>query len=118
MPESYSKFEVADDPGMSNVSGTSLKGTVKTSYAELEEVFGEPTIGPDDRGGDKTTCEWHIEFQVPVEDDGMGDVDDYDIVVATIYDWKYGSMPYHEINWHVGGNTKEAVWLVMDALGK
>ena len=67
MPESYSKFEVADDPGMSNVSGTSLKGTVKTSYAELEEVFGEPTIGPDDRGGDKTTCEWHIEFQVPVE---------------------------------------------------
>ena len=113
------KFEVAEDPGEANVAGTSLKGTVKTTYAELEETFGEPTIGPDERG-DKTTCEWHIEFQVPIDDDGMGDTDpeDYDTIVATVYDWKYDSTPYQEVNWHVGGNSQEAVWLVMDALGK
>ena len=112
------KFEVADDPGMSNVVGTSLKGTIKTSYSEIEEKFGEPTIGPDDRTGDKTTCEWHIEFHVPIEDDGMGDADpdDYDIVVATIYDWKNRETPMERTMWHVGGKEREAEYLVSDVL--
>jgi hypothetical protein len=112
------KFEVADDPDMSNVSGTSLKGTIKTSYLDLEEKFGEPTIGPNDRTGDKTTCEWHIEFHVPVEDDGMGDIDpnDYDIVVATIYDWKNRETPMERTIWHIGGKGHEAEWLVSDVL--
>jgi hypothetical protein len=112
------KFEVADDPAVSHVVGTSLKGTIKTSYGEIEDKFGEPTIGPNDRTGDKTTCEWHIEFHVPIEDDGMGDTDpnDYDIVVATIYDWKNHETPMERTIWHVGGKSHEAEWLVSDVL--
>lgn len=111
------KFEVADDPGMSNVVGTSLKGTMKTSYYDIVEKFGEPTIGPDDRNGDKTTCEWHIEFQVPVDDEyADGDVDDYDTVVATIYDWKNNSTPMERTIWHIGGKQIEAEWLVTDVM--
>ena len=111
------KFEVADDPGMSNISGTSLKGTMKTSYYDIVEKFGEPTIGPDDRNGDKTTCEWHIEFQVPVDDEyAAGDVDDYDTVIATIYDWKNNSTPMERTIWHIGGKQIEAEWLVTDVM--
>ena len=110
------KFKVADDPAVSHVVGTSLKGTIQTSYADLEEKFGTPTIGPDDRTGDKTTCEWHIEFRVPIEDDGMGDIDDYDEVVATIYDWKNRETPMGRTTWHIGGKEREAEYLVSDVL--
>ena len=68
--------------------GTSYRGMVYTTYDKLVEVFGEPNVS----ASDKVFTEWGIEFQVPVEDDGMGDVDDYDTVDATIYDWK----EYHE----------------------
>ena len=103
-------------------SGTSLMGYVTISYQEIVEVFGEPNIlNAQPSGDDKVHNEWGIEFRVPIEDDGMGDVDDYDTISATIYDWKemdaYDSH-YGEYRWHIGGKQQEAVWCVLEALGK
>ena len=39
-------------------AGTSLMGHVTTTYDKLVKTFGMPDLEP----GDKTTCEWHIEF--------------------------------------------------------
>ena len=97
--------------------GTSLRGKIVISFDELVKVFGEPNMG----ASDKVFNEWAIEFRVPIEDDGMGDVDDYDTVDATIYDWKepHGSAShYGEYNWHIGGRGHQCVELVYEALGK
>ena len=98
-------------------SGTSYRGMIVTTYDKLVEVFGEPNRD----ASDKVFNEWAIEFRVPIEDDGMGDVDDYDTVDATIYDWKepHGSVShYGEYNWHIGGRGHQCVELVYEALGK
>lgn len=84
-----------------NINGTSLKGYIKTTYAKLFDVFGEPYRGPDD-AGDKVTCEWRIQF-----DDGT---------VATIYDWKLDSTPFEEYRWHIGGRSMDAVDRVLTAM--
>ena len=97
--------------------GTSLRGKITATFAELVEVFGEPNMG----ASDKVFNEWAIEFRVPVDDDGMGDVDDYDSIDATIYDWKesHGSAShYGKYVWHIGGHNHQAVELVYEALGK
>ena len=44
------------------------------------------------------------------------DLDDYDIVVATIYDWKNSETPMERTIWHIGGTIREAEWLVSDVL--
>ena len=90
-----------------SVAGTSLVGNVNSTYAELVQVFGEPTL----LGGDKTTAEWQIRFNV-MED---GDTDTTD-VVATIYDWKEYDTPMGPYDWHVGGNSANAAWYVSDKL--
>ena len=79
-----------------SVNGTSLKGYVTATYAELVARFGEP-----ERGGDKTTAEWALAFE--------------DGTVATIYDWKEYDTPMGKYNWHIGGKSKGAVYAVMDA---
>ena len=97
--------------------GTSYRGMVYTTYDKLVEVFGKPNIS----ASDKVFTEWGIEFRVPVEDDGMGDVDDYDSIDATIYDWKEnwgGASRVGDYVWHIGGHNHEAVELVYEALGK
>ena len=76
-----------------SVNGTSLKGYVTATYAELVARFGEP-----ERGGDKTTAEWALAFE--------------DGTVATIYDWKEYETPMGEYNWHVGGANFMASVLV------
>ena len=98
-------------------SGTSLRGKITASYDELVEVFGEPNI----EASDKVFNEGGIEFRVPVDDDGMGDVDDYDSIDATIYDWKEnwgGASRVGDYVWHIGGHNHQAVELVYEALGK
>ena len=97
--------------------GTSLRGKITATFAELVEVFGEPNMG----ASDKVFNEWAIEFRVPIEDDGMGDVDDYDSVDATIYDWKEnwgGASRVGDYVWHIGGHNHQAVELVYEVLGK
>lgn len=85
------------------VNGTSFKGYVTASYSELVEKFGNPDFGPNDRGGDKVTCEWALEFE--------------DGTIATIYDWKEYDTPMGEHNWHVGGRDYQAVERVLEVMG-
>ena len=80
------------------VSGTSLKGHIVTTYAELVEKFGEP-----ERGGDKTTAQWALNFE--------------DGTIATIYDWKYGETPMHKTKWNIGGKNSDAVFRVYEVMG-
>ena len=84
------------------VNGTSLVGYVTASYDQLVAKFGAPDFGPDDRGGDKVTCEWDLEFE--------------DGTVATIYDWKLYETPYDEYQWHIGGKSFQAVERVLDVM--
>lgn len=83
-----------------NVAGTSLVGTVNTSYRRLVERFGEPTLGRSD--DEKVQVEWHIKFK--------------DGVIATIYDWKEVTTPDAVTEWHVGGFEHMALVYVIDEL--
>ena len=82
-------------------------GIIKRDYATIVKTFGEPT-----KGFDKTDAEWHIRF-----DDGS---------IATIYNYKDGinyngerGTPVEHIKeWHVGGKSIHAYYLVFDELGK
>ena len=84
-------------PGIS-VNGTHLQGSVLTTRARIETVFGAPTYDTDD-AYDKVMTEWVIAF-----DNGT---------VATIYDWKrYESGPVgldELYDWHIGGASPDAV---------
>ena len=86
------------------LTGSSLQGYIKTTYADLVEKFGEP----DTIDLDKSTAEWCVEFCVDL---GMGD---YKFVNTTIYDWKTDSTPLGEYDWHVGGFDFGAVECVDD----
>ena len=76
------------------ISGSSLKGYIETTYRDLLSVFGEPIYGPD-ADGDKTTCEWVITFK-----DGK---------VGTIYDYNTTDTPGDLYDWHIGGNSPKVV---------
>lgn len=77
------------------MTGTSLKGYIETTYEQLKSVFGDPYYGPNDTDADKITCEWLITFR-----DGK---------VATIYDWKVGETPLDLYDWHIGGSDRKVV---------
>ena len=81
-----------------NVNMTSLKGEVLTTFSELCEVFGQPDQGPN-ADMDKVTCEWALKFA--------------DGTIATIYDWKTGSTPFGQYEWHIGGHDYTAVERVL-----
>ena len=76
------------------MTGTSLKGYIETTYEQLEGVLGEPVYGPNESDADKITCEWVITFQ--------------DGTVATVYDWKVGETPMDLYSWHIGGNNNKS----------
>ena len=93
------------------VAGTSLKGYIKADYDSLVKAFGEPAYDSTKHGeSDKVHTEWALEFE---NEEG-------DLIVATIYDWKEDSA-YNsrvgEYNWHIGGNSYEAVEAVHDFAG-
>ena len=81
-----------------SINGTSLKGYITTTYADLCRTFGSPSIFV----GDKTNAEWFIEFE-----DGS---------VATVYDWKLDHIPLETYRWHIGGFDAFAVASVHEAL--
>ncbi len=84
----------------SDINGTSFKGSVVTTYAELVKVFGEPDDGPNDLDADKVTCCWRLQFE--------------DGTIASIYDWKTNSTPYGKYEWHIGGKSTAAVDRVLE----
>lgn len=85
-----------------DINMTSYKGYVVTTYQELCEVFGPPDDGPNDLDADKVTCCWRLKFA--------------DGTVASIYDWKTGSTPFGEYDWHIGGHNIKAVNRVKTAM--
>ena len=90
--------------------GTSLRGHVTASYGTMIEVFGEPNMP----FSDKIWNEWAVRFNVPDEDDL-----DSEEVYVTIYDWKEthpNQSKSGAYRWHIGSKSREAVWLVADAL--
>jgi predicted dehydrogenase len=84
------KFTINDID--TNVDGTSYKGSIVTDYKTLVRFFGDPNPGSADG---KTTCEWVLEFE--------------DGTVATIHDWKSGSVPTEKYKWSIGGRESRAV---------
>ena len=84
-----------------NMNFSSSKGEFLITYAELVEIFGPPTHGPN-ADLDKTTCEWALQFE-----DGTR---------ASIYDYKEPSTPMYEYAWHIGGFDAEAYTCVVDCI--
>ena len=83
-----------------NITMSSLKGYVKTTYDKLVETFGEPTF-TDASPYEKVNAQWTLEFTIPFIDD-WGE-EDFNYVKATIYNWKDGYIPTEEYDWHIGG---------------
>ena len=91
-------------------NGTSLRGYVDTSYANLVSLFGEPDEGDEY----KVDAEWTLYFA-----DGKGGGE-----VVTIYNYKDGKNYCGEegtevediTDWHVGGRTGMAPVYVQRAL--
>ena len=81
-----------------SINGTCGQGSIKTTYDQLVNVFGEPTT----LEGDKINVEWIIRFS--------------DGTVATIYDWKLSETPMGVYDWHIGGFTQRAVELVTNCM--
>lgn len=103
-------FETDVDMNMS-----SYKGVIKTTYDKLVEVFGKPTYTDADPY-EKVNAEWTVEAAIKkigdeyalVKDFAM-DEDYIDYVKFSIYNWKTGSIPTEEYEWHIGGYDNDAV---------
>lgn len=78
------------------ISGTYLQGSVSTTYAQLVEIFGEPSCKAEDGYGDgKVTTEWVLNLN--------GDA-------ITIYDWKEYGIPREKItDWHLGSRSANTI---------
>lgn len=81
-----------------NMNMSSLQGYIKTTYDKLVELFGKPTYSDADPY-EKVNCEWTVQTE---NEDG-------DIVKFSIYNWKTGSVPTEEYDWHIGGYDYDAV---------
>ena len=87
-------FDVNEDVDL-NMS--SYKGVIKTTYDKLVEVLGKPTYTDADPY-EKVNAEWKV-----IADTGE------DFVKFSIYNWKTGSIPTEEYEWHIGGYDNDAV---------
>ena len=77
-------------------TGSFQQGQLATDYDTLVETFGLPRIGPStDPTDDNVTCMWAIQFS--------------DGTIATVYDWKTTTTPYHLHCWIIGGYDSRAV---------
>jgi hypothetical protein len=91
-----------------NSEETHLVGKINTVFDVLLKVFGKPTRVPEA----EQTVEWTINIEDPE--------DEYNTIVATIYDWKIGKGYFGEdgldleeiTEWNVGGKTHRAVELI------
>ncbi len=86
-------YETQEDTTIDTPVGTSYKGTIKTDYHKLVELFGKPeTVGGEE---DKTEMMWLISF-----DDGMS---------ATVYD-RFAPDVYTNENWSVGSKYRSGLF--------
>ena len=80
-----------------NMNMSSLQGHIKTTYDKLVELFGKPTYLDADPY-EKVNAEWSV----------MADTDE-GRVRFSIYNWKTGSVPTDDYEWHIGGYGFDAV---------
>ncbi len=80
-------YTVVNDASL--ITDTFLQGYVISSYQNLVDLFGEPTVQFDPY---KTRANWVVQFE--------------DGVVATVYDYKVHGKPIEEVTeWNVGGKS-------------
>ena len=89
-----------------DICGTSLQGTINTTYDKLVSVLGKPSYTDADPY-EKVACSWDL--QVKYYDTGDSG-DDWSYEKVSIYCWKEGKIPTKLIPWHVGGNS----WIAED----
>ena len=112
----YKILEIENDES-AYTNGTSLQGYVNASYYNLVDVFGEPTHSTPSGDG-KVNTEWNLRFKV-IEKDAT-DPDDWEIIYATIYDWKEMgpevARQASSYRWHIGGKNYMAEDVVSQAI--
>ena len=112
----YKILEIENDES-AYTNGTSLVGYVNESYYNLVDVFGEPTHSTPSGDG-KVHTEWNLRFKV-IENDAQ-DEDDWEIIYATIYDWKEAgpdvARQAPKYRWHIGGKSYMADDVVSKAI--
>lgn len=91
-------FKTHNDPGYIWCGG-SLQGYIDISYAEIKKMLGNPTEGD----GYKIDAEWYINF------DNGTNATIYNYKDGKNYNGKSGTPKTKIINWHIGGESKEAV---------
>ena len=92
-------------------AGTAVQDYINTSYDNLVNHFGEPTIETD---GYKTSSEWHVE----VEKSGViqGVVTIYDYKQCKTYAGDDGLDSKHITEWHVGAKNHKLANLVINLI--
>ena len=92
-----------------HVNGSSLQDYITTSYHNLVNLFGEPTIRTDKY---KTSSEWHVE----VERSGTtyGVVTIYDYKQCKTYAGEDGLEPEQITEWNVGAKSYKLAQMVID----
>lgn len=88
-------------------SGTSLQGYITAAFTDLYDLFGKPNYADPDPYN-KVNCEWCL-----VVKDFEGNYHD-----CTIYNWKTGTIPYDEYEWHIGGRSIYAASLVQEIIDR
>ena len=89
-----------------DICGTSLQGTINTTYDKLVSVLGKPSYTDADPY-EKVACSWDL--KVKYYDTGDSG-DDWSYETVSVYCWKEGKIPTKMIPWHVGGNS----WIAED----
>ena len=106
-------YEFENDD-MIDYEGVSLQGYVESTYDDLVEVFGDPTLGED-----MSDAKWILQFKVPIEE-GESYSEDVDYVTATrhkIDEWDDDNIPDGIYRWHVSGFDDDATHCVRKLLG-
>ena len=96
------KFENAEQKV---VMSSLVQKLENTPYSKLVEAFGEPTLR-DHSGDGKVQVEWQLRFNS----------EEYEDVIATIYDYKSYTIPEANDYWSIGGFSIEAAWCVREVL--
>lgn len=103
------EYDIVED----GAGGTSYQGSITTTYDRLETLFGKPSYSSGDPY-EKVNTEWIIDGKVYYIDQ-WGEKD-WEYVKATVYNWKTGYTPTGEYDWHIGGNSYDAVDFIREIL--
>jgi len=105
-------YEFENDD-MIDFEGVELQGYVESTYDELVDIFGDPTIGED-----MTDAKWVLQFKMPLDEEGYSE--DCEYVTATIHkedEWDDDNIPDGIYRWHVSGFDEDAVHCVRTVMG-